>query len=49
MNFKIQAHFIEMVRRQWSGNAHAVISGIGVVTCVYVYRRHGMDRHQRSF
>ena len=26
--------FIEMVRRQWSGNAHAVISGIGVVTCV---------------
>ena len=25
-----------MVRRQWSGNAHAVISGTGVVTCVYV-------------
>ncbi|MED5288793.1 MAG: hypothetical protein VX417_02300, partial [SAR324 cluster bacterium] len=23
-------------RRQWSGNAHAVIPGIGVVTCVYV-------------
>ena len=25
-----------MVRRQWSGNAHAVIPGIEVVTCVYV-------------
>ena len=27
---------IELVRRQWSGNAHAVIKGIGIVTCVYV-------------
>lgn len=27
---------IELVRRQWSGNAQAVIKGIGVVTCVYV-------------
>jgi len=27
---------IELVRRQWSGNAHAVIKGIGVVTCVYI-------------
>lgn len=27
---------IELVRRQYSGNAHAVIKGIGVVTCVYV-------------
>lgn len=27
---------IELVRRQYSGNAHGVISGIGVVTCVYV-------------
>ena len=27
---------IESVRRQYSGNAHAVIKGIGVVTCVYV-------------
>src|SRR5438552_13890909 len=26
----------ELVRRQWSGNAHAVIKGIGVVNCVYV-------------
>jgi hypothetical protein len=25
---------IELVRRQYSGNAHAVIKGIGVVTCV---------------
>jgi hypothetical protein len=25
---------IELVRRQWSGNAHAVIKGIGVVNCV---------------
>lgn len=27
---------IELVRRQYSGNAHAVIKGIGVVTCVYL-------------
>ncbi len=27
---------IELVRRQYSGNAHAVIKGIGIVTCVYV-------------
>ena len=27
---------IESVRRQYSGNDHAVIKGIGVVTCVYV-------------
>ena len=27
---------IEVVRRQWSGNAKQVIKGIGVVTCVYV-------------
>jgi hypothetical protein len=27
---------IEMVRRQYSGNAHGLIKGIGVVTCVYV-------------
>jgi hypothetical protein len=33
---KSYAHAIELVRRQWSGNAHAVIKGIGVVTCVYV-------------
>ncbi len=28
---------IELVRRQYSGNAGAVIKGIGVVTCVYVH------------
>lgn len=27
---------IELVRRQYSGNAHDVIKGIGVVTCVYI-------------
>jgi hypothetical protein len=28
---------IELVRRQYSGNAHGVIKGIGVVTCVYIH------------
>jgi hypothetical protein len=27
---------IDLVRRQYSGNAHDIIKGIGVVTCVYV-------------
>jgi len=27
---------VELVRRQYGGNAHAVIKGIGIVTCVYV-------------
>ena len=27
---------IGLVRRQYSGNAHGVIAGIGLVTCVYV-------------
>jgi len=27
---------IELVRRKYSGNAHGVIKGIGVVTCVYI-------------
>lgn len=30
------SHNIELVRRQYSGNAHGVSKGIGVVTCVYV-------------
>ena len=30
------SHKIELVRRQYSGNAHGVIKGIAVVTCVYV-------------
>ena len=33
---KSSAQQIELVRRQYSGNAHGVIKGIGVVTCVYV-------------
>ncbi len=33
---KSYSHKMELVRRQYSGNAHAVIKGIGVVTCVYV-------------
>jgi hypothetical protein len=33
---KNSSHEIELVRRQYSGNAHGVIKGIGVVTCVYV-------------
>ncbi len=27
---------IEMVRRQYSGNGHGIVKGIGVVNCVYV-------------
>ena len=27
---------IELVRRQYSGNTHSIIKGIGVVTCVYI-------------
>jgi len=27
---------IELVRRQYSGNSHSIIKGIGVVTCVYL-------------
>ena len=27
---------IALVRRQWSGNTHSVIRGIGIVTCLYV-------------
>jgi hypothetical protein len=30
------SHSIESVRRQYSGNAHGIIKGIGIVTCVYV-------------
>lgn len=33
---KDYSHKIELVRRQYSGNAHDVIKGIGIVTCVYV-------------
>lgn len=33
---KQHARQIDPVRRQWNGNAHRGIRGIGVVTCVYV-------------
>lgn len=33
------SHQIELVRRQYSGNAHGIIKGIGVVSCVYVNAR----------
>lgn len=33
---KNHSRSMELVRRQWSGNAKQVIRGIGVVTCVYV-------------
>jgi hypothetical protein len=33
---KNYSHHIELVRQQYSGNAHGVIKGIGVVTCVYI-------------
>jgi hypothetical protein len=50
---------IELARRPYSGNAHAVIKGIGVVTCVYLnpeldqfriidYRIYGPDRDGES-
>ena len=32
-NFSTQ---IEWVRRQYSGNAHAIIKGIGLVNCLYI-------------
>jgi hypothetical protein len=33
---KNHSHSIELVRRQYSGNAHALINGIGMVNCLYV-------------
>src|SRR5215216_533149 len=50
---------IELVQRQYRGNAHAVIKGIGVVTCVYInpeidqfwiidYRIYDPDRDGKS-
>jgi SRSO17 transposase len=32
---------IELVRKQYSGNAHQIIRGIGVVSCVYVNSQTG--------
>lgn len=50
---------IELVRRQYSGNVHGVVKGIGVVTCVYInpeqdqfwimdYRIYDPDRDGKS-
>jgi hypothetical protein len=33
---KDHSHCIELVRRQYSGNAHGLVKGIGIVNCVYV-------------
>jgi hypothetical protein len=33
---KNHSHSIELVRRQYSGNAHDLIKGIGMVNCLYV-------------
>jgi DDE superfamily endonuclease len=33
---KGHSHSIELVRRQYSGNAHGIIKGIGLVNCLYV-------------
>lgn len=33
---KNHSHSIELVRRQYSGNAHGLIRGIGMVNCLYV-------------
>jgi hypothetical protein len=32
---KEHSHKIELVRRQYSGNAHGIIKGIGIVNCIY--------------
>lgn len=32
---KEHSHHIELVRRQYSANAHGIIKGIGVVNCIY--------------
>lgn len=35
------SEFIELVRRQYSGNEHRVIRGIGLISCLYVNARTG--------
>lgn len=38
---KRHAKQIEMAQRQYSGNEHGVVQGIGIVTCIYVnFKRH---------
>jgi hypothetical protein len=38
---KRHSHKIELVRRQYSGNAKKVIQGIGIVNCIYVNLKSG--------
>lgn len=38
---KNYSHKIELVRRQYSGNAHGIIKGIGMVNCVYLNPKTG--------
>jgi hypothetical protein len=38
---KRYARYIELIRRQYSGNEHRVIRGIGMVSCVYVNPQSG--------
>ncbi|MFM8535851.1 MAG: hypothetical protein ACKOEC_20075 [Acidimicrobiia bacterium] len=33
---KNHSHSIELVRKQYSGNAHGLVKGIGMVNCLYV-------------
>lgn len=39
---KNHSHRIELVRKQYSGNAHGLIKGIGVVNCLYVNIKTGV-------
>uniref|UniRef100_A0A1D9G0E5 Transposase n=1 Tax=Moorena producens (strain JHB) TaxID=1454205 RepID=A0A1D9G0E5_MOOP1 len=38
---KNHSHKIELVRKQYSGNTHSVVRGIGVVNCIYVNSKTG--------
>ncbi|NEO65897.1 MAG: hypothetical protein F6J98_38095 [Moorea sp. SIO4G2] len=38
---KNPSHKIELVRKQYSGNTHSVVRGIGVVNCIYVNSKTG--------
>jgi SRSO17 transposase len=38
---KNHSHKIELVKRQYSGNAHGLIKGIGIVNCLYVNPKTG--------
>lgn len=38
---KNHSHKIELVRKQYSGNTHSIIKGIGVVNCIYLNPENG--------